>query len=199
MKRTAMKIALAAAFALCTPVPGAIAQDAAAPTQPSEPVKLALAREIIAAGFPEEKREGLFFASMDQMMIQTREATLRTYALEDDGAIAVLDEWIGDYVADSKEVLRSHIPALMEGMAASYANMFTRDELDDILAFVATPSGQRFFELSPAILAEPNFAAANQAYMNEVQQGMPAAMQDLVSRLQKYLSEQQATAEHTKS
>lgn len=183
--------ALAAWLIIIAPHGAALAQEADDPSLGVEPsaAKLALAREIVDLGFPEETREDVFFASMDQMMIQTQEATLKAYGLEDEGAVAVLDGWIADYIVDSKEVLRSHIPSLVDGMQRSYAAMFTLQELTDIHAFVSTPSGQRFFELSSAVLAEPSFANANQAYMNEVQAQLPAATQDLVGRLQRYLAE----------
>lgn len=193
-------ISVAAALLLASLPALASAQDATLPVaeEPS-PLNRQLARQIIDLGFPSDSREELFFASMDQMLLQTREATLKAYDLTDDRAVAILDIWITEYVADSKAVLRSHIPSLMEGMVASYAVMFTSDELADILAFVSTPSGRRFFELSSAIMAEPNFAAANQAYMNEMQAQMPAAMNDLVARLQRYMAEKKALERQAES
>ena len=175
-----------AALVLCLPAVASAqeppAQDASAPSAEH----LAIARQIIAIGFPEDTREAAFFATMDQMVSQTREASLKAYGPDDAGVREILDQWISEYVAESKGVLRSHIPALMEGMAASYAATFTEQELRDILAFVSSPSGQRFFALSSAVLAEPNFAAANQAYMNEIQARMPAAIEDLVGRITDY-------------
>ena len=196
----ATKIALVAMVAFAAFPHSASAQDAAPPAiqSPSE-ANLAIARQIVDLGFPEETREQIFFGSMDQMVSQTREATLRAYSLEDEGAIAILDAWVGEYIDLSKEVLRSHIPSLMDGLAKSYAVIFSRQELEDILAFVSTPSGQRYFEMSSAVIAEPNFAAANQAYMNESQEMLPGAMQDLVGRLQEYMAEQQAASSQVQS
>lgn len=195
-----MKAAIMAALTVGVVPSIAVAQEEQAPSveAPSD-VELALAKQIIDLGFPEDTRETLFFGAMDQMMIQTREATLKAYQLEDEGAIAVLDQWTVDYMEENKEVLRSHIPSLMQGMVASYAVIFTRKELEDILAFVSTPSGQRFFELSPAVMAEPNFALANQAYMNEIQANLPEAMEDLFGRLQEYLIERQEAEEQLTS
>ncbi|MDY7099148.1 MAG: DUF2059 domain-containing protein [Pseudomonadota bacterium] len=180
--------ALAIAVASAAPLP-AFAQTDDLPAESVEPsaANLVLARQIVDLGFPEDTREALFFGAMDQMMIQTREASLKAYQLEDPEMVAILDAWIADYIEDSKVVLRSHIPTLIDAMSKSYAVMFTRKELEDILAFVSTPSGQRFFELSSAVLAEPNFAAANQAYMNETQALLPGAMKDLVDRLQEHV------------
>jgi hypothetical protein len=41
------------------------------------------------------------------------------------------------------------IPQLLERFAAEYARSFTQKELDDALAFFASPSGARFVELQP--------------------------------------------------
>ena len=145
--------------------------------------KLELATQIVDLAFPEETREEVFFATVDQMTAQMREATLQAHGLEDDLLLPILDDWIAEYLVGSKVILRSHIPSLIDGMAKAYANMFSAKELADILAFVSTPSGQKFFELSSALIAEPNFANANQNYMNDVQAQLPAAIEDLQSRL----------------
>lgn len=158
--------------------------------------KAEIARRIVELGFPEENREAIFFGTIDQMTMQLREASLQAYGIEDEGVIAVFDEWSADYIAESKEVLRDHIPTLMDAMARSYAAIFTLQELRDVAAFVATPSGQRFLQLSPAVMAEPNFANANQAYMNEVQASAPAWLADLRNRIEQHLAER---AEQEKS
>ena len=185
--------ALASALSVTTP---ALAQDAApsdTPTTsaPSE-AELALAQQIVDNGFPEDMREEMFFATVDQMTAQMREATLKGMGVDDQGAIAVMDAWLAEYIADSKVTLREYIPKLMDGLAKSYATMFTQQELTDIAAFAATPSGQRFMTLSSAVLAEPNFASVNQDYMNEIQSGLPAAMQDLQGRLIEYMTDKRA-------
>ena len=128
----------------------------------------------------------MFFATVDQMTMQMRESVLANIEEQDPGAIAILDEWLAEYIADGKTILRSHIPNLMNAWALSYAAIFTKEELEDILAFVSTPSGQKFFERSAAVMAEPNFAAANQAYMNEVNANLPEAQADLTERLMQY-------------
>jgi len=196
----ALLAALAATALLTTP---ALAQDAApsdppAVEAPSE-VKVALAQQIVDQGFPEDLREGIFFASVDQLTAQMRQATLQGMQIDDEGAIAVMDGWLDEYIADSKVVLREYIPKLMDGLALSYATIFTEQELTDIAAFVSTPSGQRFMVLSSAVLAEPNFASVNQAYMTEIQSGLPAAMQDLQGRMIEYLNDRKASEAETES
>ena len=146
MKKLLVGAALGAAF---ISVP-ATAQEAAEKTveapapQPVDPAKLALARQIVDNGFPEDTREAIFFGTVDQMTEQMREASLANLGTQDPGVIAVFDQWLADYLVDSKQVLRNYIPRMMDALAQSYAVMFTKTELRDIAAFVSTPSGQRF-------------------------------------------------------
>lgn len=178
----------ALALALCSiAIPGtASAQQATADTVTAS--KLALSRQIVAIAFPQEQREDLFFASVDQMTKQMRQSVLAAFDVDDAGLIAILDSWLADYTADSKGILSAHIPAIIGGVELAYSNMFTEQELVDILAFVSTPSGRQFIQRSPAVMAEPNFAAANQAYMDEVMAGLPAAQGKLRDRIVEYLS-----------
>ena len=87
----------------------------AASAQPADEV--AIARQIIDLGFPEERREAMFFATVDQMTMQMRESVLANIEEQDPGAIAILDEWLAEYIADGKTILRSHIPNLMNAWA----------------------------------------------------------------------------------
>ena len=148
--------------------------------------KLQIARQIVDRGFPPEKREAMFFATMDAMMLQMREATAKQMPGQDAGAQAIVDAWSSELANRMKPKLASHVPALMDALAAGYAVIFTHEELADILAFVSTRSGQRFVELSPAVIATPAFAQANQAYLHDALSGLPEAQRNLADRLTKY-------------
>lgn len=198
--RTALGAALVAASMAMLSTPAVAAyREAGAPATANEAHKIALARQIVDLGYPEARREALFFASMDQMVMQMRQATLSSLPDRDEGAMAIVDQWLAQYVSDSKEVLRSHLPSIMNAIALAYANMFTEAELRDIHAFVSTSSGQRFFELSPAILGEPNFARANQAYMNDIMDRLPGAQKELEDELRDYFLRQDAETSSTPS
>ncbi|MEL6485597.1 MAG: DUF2059 domain-containing protein [Pseudomonadota bacterium] len=156
------------------------------------PNALALASQIVAIGYPEDDREALFFATMDQTVIQMRSAIAPTLPNDDPGAVAILDDWIAEYTEQSKGVLRKHIPDIMAGMTEAYATIFTVEELTDILAFVQTRSGQRYFELSPAISASKGFAEANQRYLDESIALVGPAQDVLRKRLNEYLADKRA-------
>ncbi len=153
-----------------------------------------LARQIVAVGYPEEDREALFFGTMDQTVDQMRAALAPTLPADDPGAVAILDEWIDEYTQTSKDVLRKHIPDIMAGMEEAYATIFTEEELRDILAFVRTSSGQRYFELSPAIMGSKSFAEANQRYLDESLSLMGPARRELRERLEDHMADQRAKA-----
>ncbi|MEM6585574.1 MAG: DUF2059 domain-containing protein, partial [Pseudomonadota bacterium] len=74
-----------------------------------------------------------------------------------------------------------------------YATIFTVEELRDILTFVRTPSGQRYFELSPAITGSKRFAEANQRYLDESVALLGPARSDLMERIDAYMAEQEAS------
>lgn len=189
----ALALALGAAPLLAAEQPTASAsaaeQEPAPPAAPSA-AEIALAREIVALGYPEDTREALFFATMDESVIQLRAAIASSLPEDDPGAIAILDAWIADYTQASKDVLRKHIPDIMAGMVEGYATIFTPEELTDILAFVRTPSGRRYFELSPAISSSARFAAANERYADELSALLPPAQAELRARLDDYLTKQ---------
>ena len=149
-----------------------------------------LAREIIALGMPESRREAIFFATMDQMMAQMIEAQNKATPIDDPQVKAIIDRHIEEFKVEAQTILSARIPDMMDAWALAYANMFSQQQLRDIRDFVATPSGQAFFELSPAIAAEPNFASANQRYMDEVISLVPGMQARLRDELVDYLASQ---------
>lgn len=187
----------ALAFALVSPLAApALAEDADNPSP--EDAKLAIAREIVDRGFPIENRDQIFFSTMDEMMVQMR-AAVEGQLPDDPGAKNILDQWLAEWSDHAKSILKGHIPTLMDAQAQGYASMFTADELRDILAFVSTPSGQRFVELGPAVMATPAFAQANQAYMTEITAALPDAQTELTERLIEYFAEQQEQSQQVES
>lgn len=152
----------------------------------------ALAQQIIDIGMPEETREDVFFKAMDDLMVQMRVAIEPKLPKDDPEVIKILDTWLLEFLDDSKSRLRSHIPALIDGMVQGYVNLYSNEELRDILAFVKTPSGQKFFQTSSEIIGQPEFAAANQVYMAEAMEAVEPAREELVKRLTDYFEQEEA-------
>ena len=158
------------------------------------PEAMSLAAEIVRIGYPKDKREALFFGTMDATVVQMREAIAPSLPKNDPAVLAILDDWIVEYTEESKLVLRKHIPAIMVGMTKAYASIFTHEELSDILAFVKTRSGQRYFEMSPAVLGEKGFADANQRYLDESVAMLGPAQKELQARLQDYFAKKASSS-----
>ncbi|MFM9937154.1 MAG: hypothetical protein ACKVOL_13270 [Novosphingobium sp.] len=156
-------------------------------TTAPDPERLALAREVIAIGFPEAEREALFFDAVDAMVKQTRKVMLAQMQ-NDVGATAISDRKIEGFVQKSKTVLRSHIPALMDGMAQGYAREFSSEDLIQIRAFATTSSGQHFFLRSSAIIGDPGFAAANESYLRDLQPMIGQMRDELTAELTAYFA-----------
>ena len=201
--RPLASLMVAATIALTFPATAHAEEDTpdAAPASPEEtsvdPVALDLAEKIVEVGYPEEARENLFYGPMDQTIVQLRRS-LNPYLPQDDPeAVRILDEWIVKYTAESKTILAKHIPAIMDGMAKAYAVLFTQDELRDILAFVETDSGKQFLDRMPAVMGEPGFAAANQAYLDESMKVMLPAQRELLDQLQQHREKGADPAETT--
>ncbi|MFW5634142.1 MAG: DUF2059 domain-containing protein [Erythrobacter sp.] len=192
-------LALAAPFAVASAAlapAGLAAEETAAQAAVSDIRALEVAREIIAIGMPEETRETVFAATMDQMMVQMREAQKQSGMIGEDPAIeAIVEANLAEFREDAMGALRARLPELMEGWALAYASIFSHEDLVAIREFVRTPAGQRFFQLSPAVTAEPNFAAANQLYMNDVMAMLPQLQRNLEADLTEYLEAQAAEPE----
>ena len=145
---------------------------------------MAIASQIIDIAYPAEQREEMFFKasiSMSDQMLASLDGTIA-----DQGAQAILDQTIEEMHAEQLEILRDHIPAIMAGFSKANANMFTYDELVDILDFVKTPTGSQFLLKSTEIISDPDFAAANQAYMSESMAVVKRTMPIMVRKLVEY-------------
>jgi len=173
--------------------------EAAAAASEVNPVAMSLASAIVDLGYPEEQRESLFFGTMDQTVAQLRSSLGNSLPLDDAGAMEIFDRWLEKYTDESKQVLRKHIPSIMQGMTSAYAKIFTVEELSDILAFVETPSGRKFFELSPAVMGDANFASANQRYLDESMRLLGPAQRELMDDLKAYMAESEAIEGTTQS
>ncbi|WP_239805956.1 DUF2059 domain-containing protein [Croceicoccus hydrothermalis] len=161
----------------------------AAPAHADEQSALALARQIVADAYPEEERAAMFGGAADAAVAQMMSAV---GADVPPGVRAIVEEETNRFLADSKDVLARHIPALMDSYAIAYRDEFTEAELRDIADFVKTPTGSTFLTRSVKMIGNPAFAAANQAYMAEIMAMMPELRQRVETRVVAYLKTQDA-------
>lgn len=193
-----MKHLLLFAAAIVLPASAALsAQDTLPPseTEASEGAteNLALALAILNTAYPDDSHIALFQETTDQLeaqMAQTMEGIIT-----DAGAMEIVTRWQQNASVETDAILMRNIPALMDAWATAFADIYTKQELEDILAFVSTPSGQSFMANQTKLLSHPAFAQANQAFMAETMEVVTGKVPELVQELQEYEASKQASAE----
>ncbi len=146
------------------------------------PENLALAQEIIRIGFPPASRRDMLVRTSDALMAQMREGIARSSGMTADPELQrVFDRYLDRLRTVSNEASADGMPAIFEAMARAYARRFSHDELVQIMAFVSTPAGARFFQQAPELLSDPDVAAANRAHM----QRTFAALEPLITELRR--------------
>jgi len=182
--------ALALAALLYGPV--ATAQTASAPVTTDalaiDPAKLVIARDIVAIAFPADKREAIFGNAIDAMLDQMR-ATMFSSMKNDPGAEKIVNGKVDGFVAGSKVILRSHIPSMLDALAEAYTREFNEAELTEMHAFAKTDTGRHFFQRSSAVMSDPSFKAANEAYMRDLMPSIEKMRTELVEELTRHFME----------
>jgi hypothetical protein len=131
-----------------------------APDAPVDPERLALARQLIASTHAETAMSGAIAQ------------VFRSIPAPPPGSAA--GETMRGFGTSLGSAYQAAMPELVDDMARIYARTFTKQELRDVIAFDATPSGQAFVsktpemtrQLVPFMLAQmPKiFAAAERDY-----------------------------------
>lgn len=170
-----------AASAQADPVSAVAASDV-------DPVRLAIASEIVAIAFPEDKREAIFGSAMDATLEQMR-ATMFSSLKNDPEAEKIVNRKVDSFVAGSKVILRSHMQDLLDALAKAYTREFSEAELSDMRAFARTDTVRHFFQRSSAVMSDPSFKAANEAYMRDLMPSVTRMQTELVDELSNYFRE----------
>jgi acyl-CoA thioesterase len=169
-------ILFAVAILAATAPVAATAQETPAAQAP-DPAELAEARAIMEIAFPTAERDETFGTMAGQFLDQFRGA-IPADAVADPGLKAILDAYLDDLPARLMPMMRVHLPKIIEATAVAYTNEFSLQELEDIHAFARTETGRHYFSQSAKLVGDPAVAAANTAYMGDLQ------------RLQKSLGEE---------
>jgi hypothetical protein len=169
------------------PAPAASATPAA-PAAELDPERLAIANEVIDLSFPPAGRSAMLMRAVDTMTAQLRSSLAEaTGGDRDEGADRILDRFLARIRVQTERLIAEHFPPIFAALARAYARTFTRDELVQIRAFVSTPAGRRYIQQSMELLADPDIARANTAYMTSVFTAMQPLQADLRRELQEYL------------
>jgi hypothetical protein len=188
----AARFGAAAAFALLFGLGGAAPALAQAPAQPPaapasaelDPETLALAREVIDIAFPPATRHAMMMRSSDAMMTQVRASAMAGLSGPIEADLQpIIERYFSRAHAVGERAIAERSPALFSAFARAYARMFTRQELIEIRAFVSTPTGAKYFAQASDLLADPDVAAANTAYMAASFAELRPLMDDLQNEL----------------
>jgi hypothetical protein len=173
-----------------------IAQDRpAASPAPVDPDRLALAQQVVDLAYPPEMRRAMYYRVVDAMLTQSRTAAFAAAGMNvDAGEQQILDRYFERTRVESDRVLTASSPALFAAFARAYARMFTREELVQIRAFVATPAGSKYIQRSADLLSDPDVAEANTAYMRTVFTSLQPLQAQLRQELAAYLRDRDGHA-----
>lgn len=140
-----------------------------------------LAREIIANGFPEEARMDIFGGTVQRLVSQLNDAQP---GLPQDPAVQEIAlRYQQRAVSIGLATLEGHMDDLMEGLAISYSEIYSLDELQAFHAFIMSPQGHGFLAKSSKATGHPAFSAANQAFMNEYMAQLPDLLKEMREEL----------------
>lgn len=113
-----------------------------------DPANLELADRLVAKLFPTE-------FDPEEFSRDFREGLLESFAPDHEGEPAIDRAEIEKMVVPVDAVLRSHAPRMRQAYVATMATGFSRTELQELLTFVSTPTGQRFLGFYAAIESSP--------------------------------------------
>lgn len=168
--------------------PAASAQAAPVATSSIDPARLTVASEIVAIAFPQDKREAIFGSAMDATLEQMR-ATMFSSLKNDVGAEKIVNRKVDSFVTGSKAILRDHMQDLLDAMAKAYTREFSEVELSELRTFARTETGRHFLQRSSAVMSDPSFKAANEAYMRDLMPSISKMQTELVEELTTYFKE----------
>jgi hypothetical protein len=143
--------------------PAHAAEPAAAPAQ-LDPAALDKARQLVTLTLPPEQRDAMFEKAVTAMMnnllggmlqnnVELREAFDEAPELR-----SVFTTFIERQRKMALADIKETTPELMSAYANAYARTFTASEIDDISAFLKTPTGTKYAARAADLLSDPDFA-----------------------------------------
>lgn len=154
---------------------------------PSDPQAASLARALVDAAFPPERRDEMMDKLMQAMADQMKSA-MPPSLMSDPGLAKIMTDYLAQLPATLRPATAAFIPKQMEAVAEAYARMFTVAELSDILAFARTPSGKSYLQRSMDVMSDPAVAAVNSQYFGQAQTLTQASSVTLGEKVQAYLT-----------
>jgi hypothetical protein len=186
--KTILGCALGALLAAGMPANAASVPPAEPKMTAVDPAALAIAHQILAIGFPAEKRSQMFSSVLDSITDQVRKSAPNLGLTKDKDLQALLDRSNQRMWDAMKPVMNAALPDIFESMARAYAREFSVDDLNALLRFVETPAGQRFMERAPLIMKDPDVQAAQQRMMAQMMGKLPEIMRQNHQDIEDYVA-----------
>lgn len=201
MKRLAALLVPALALLPATAALAAEQQGTATPaaSEALDPARLASARQLVEIILPAEQRDAMFASAVNAMMNNMV------------GGIVQGEDGLGQLLAETPELqtafasfierqrdlaiadISETTPELMLAYTNAYARLFTAKELDEIAAFMATPTGKRYALQSTAILSDPDFAAWQRNVSARSQARLSAELEKLMTEIKPIIEAKEAS------
>ncbi len=90
------------------------------------------------------------------------------------------DDDIKDALGMETDILNKYLPKMVDAMAQVYPKVFTKQELEDMVAFYETPTGKAVLQKMPLVMQEAG--PVMQPVMVEMKNDMLARMNDLIKK-----------------
>lgn len=186
------------------------AAPVAAPSPPDDAqtttdmqARIAKARTIVERTMPAEQRDKMFGQVIDGMMTNMIAGMMQgdpdlAKSLESNTKAAKL---LAGFIDRQKDLaladLKETGPEMVEAIASAYAKRFTVAELAEVEAFVATPTGVRFFQAGTQIFSDPAIAEWQRKLFAKAQAREAEEMRRLMDELTPLLEEKNAQPSHS--
>jgi hypothetical protein len=171
---------------LAVAVPTAASAQSAPATQVADTAELAEARAIMEIAFPTSERDATFGTMVGQLLEQYRQA-IPLNMLNDPGLEELINAHLDSLPERLMPTLKVHLPRIVDATAVAYTNEFSLSELKEIHAFAQTDTGRHYLSESAKLVGDPAVAAANTAYMRDLQDLQKGATEALRQEVVAYL------------
>lgn len=190
-----------------------VSPQAAPVAAPSPPVaaqtpgdmqaRVAKARIIVERTMPAEQRDKMFGQVIDDMMANMIAGMMQgdpdlAKSLESNTEAAKL---LANFIDRQKKLalgdLKETGPEMVDALASAYAKRFTIAELAEVDAFIATPTGSRFFQAGTQIFSDPAIAEWHRKLFAKAQAREAEELRRLMDELTPLLEEKNAQPSHS--
>ena len=183
--RKLMVLAASAGLLFTSP---ALAEPANLGTQcvqtPQNAEAFKLANQIVETMIPADQGETIMRQMMTAVMAQMDGSW--SADISDPGMQAILDRRKKQLPDLFMPLIKKHLPSLKAAIACAYTHEFSVEELREVGAFAASPSGKHYLSRSAAILSDPAVAESNRAYFAEAKVLLDEFAEDIAADVTAY-------------